>query len=419
MLAFFRSGGGAPREDLVAAMADLGPALVEHYQLTSDHVRHLLAQIGAETGGMKINKESMNYSASRMVEVFGYRLRRYRAANPELRGLSILDVAKKLEGNADAIAEMSYGKRKGLGNYRTGDGAKFIGRGPTQITGRANYAAIRDEIRSQPGGATCPDLLEAPEALEVPSWAIRSAFADWSIKRMSSLVRGEPDDIKRVSSMLNAGSPNRWSVVNGKSARRRWYALARAQILSAPLTGSDNMPILRLGSEGEFVKDIQVALKGLGYNPGKADGIFGPLTRDAVLILQANASLAPTGMVDQATRKAITSGVPRNTGERQDVADKDVETPITQQAKKASTNAKAAGVGAALIWVSDQIPDVSPISERLSSVKPAVDLITQNTWALYLVGGGLVAFFAYRSVRAIRSALRETYDAYRDGSYLG
>jgi peptidoglycan hydrolase-like protein with peptidoglycan-binding domain len=49
------------------------------------------------------------------------------------------------------------------------------------------------------------------------------------------------------------------------------------------------------------VKDVQVALKNAGYDPGKIDGIMGPKTREAIMAFQKTHSLKLTGKADEAT----------------------------------------------------------------------------------------------------------------------
>lgn len=41
-------------------------------------------------------------------------------------------------------------------------------------------------------------------------------------------------------------------------------------------------PVLRLGSSGPDVRDLQQALKALGHDPGPIDGVFGARTTSAV-----------------------------------------------------------------------------------------------------------------------------------------
>ncbi len=60
-------------------------------------------------------------------------------------------------------------------------------------------------------------------------------------------------------------------------------------------------PVLKEGSKGEAVKMLQNALIGRGYDPGAADGIFGPQTETAVKQLQIEFGLVADGIVGART----------------------------------------------------------------------------------------------------------------------
>lgn len=66
-----------------------------------------------------------------------------------------------------------------------------------------------------------------------------------------------------------------------------------------------NKGILSIGCKGEDVKEIQTALKKLGYLSGKADGVFGISTKKAVTAFQKAQGLSANGRVNNATKKAI------------------------------------------------------------------------------------------------------------------
>jgi len=51
--------------------------------------------------------------------------------------------------------------------------------------------------------------------------------------------------------------------------------------------------------EGEVVTRVQNALKRLGLDPGKIDGVFGPATERAVTEFQTTHGLVADGVVDQ------------------------------------------------------------------------------------------------------------------------
>ncbi|NLC83843.1 MAG: peptidoglycan-binding protein [Ruminococcaceae bacterium] len=63
--------------------------------------------------------------------------------------------------------------------------------------------------------------------------------------------------------------------------------------------------LLKNGSRGEAVKQIQLRLNQLGYNCGTADGIFGSRTNTAVRSFQSKARLTVDGIVGSDTVNAL------------------------------------------------------------------------------------------------------------------
>lgn len=64
-------------------------------------------------------------------------------------------------------------------------------------------------------------------------------------------------------------------------------------------------PTLREGSSGEAVRELQVALKEAGEDPGRADGQFGPQTQAAVKAFQHKRGIAVDGVVGPITWRNI------------------------------------------------------------------------------------------------------------------
>jgi Putative peptidoglycan-binding domain-containing protein len=69
--------------------------------------------------------------------------------------------------------------------------------------------------------------------------------------------------------------------------------------------GHTHCPVLREGSTGAAVRDLQTRLRGAGFNPGKIDGTFGPNTKSAVLAFQRSANLVQDGIVGNKTWTAL------------------------------------------------------------------------------------------------------------------
>ena len=66
-------------------------------------------------------------------------------------------------------------------------------------------------------------------------------------------------------------------------------------------------PVLRTGSQGEEVKELQARLQTLGYYTGKIDGQFGGGTKQAVVLFQQQNGLGADGIVGAQTRAILYS----------------------------------------------------------------------------------------------------------------
>ncbi len=76
----------------------------------------------------------------------------------------------------------------------------------------------------------------------------------------------------------------------------------------APCTQSETLQtaaILKQGSKGNEVKEVQRRLKLWGYYNGSADGVFGAGTRAAVIAFQKKNGLKADGVVGKSTYKAL------------------------------------------------------------------------------------------------------------------
>jgi cytoskeletal protein RodZ len=67
--------------------------------------------------------------------------------------------------------------------------------------------------------------------------------------------------------------------------------------------------VLKTGSTGDAVSDLQSALAELGYEPGTADGKFGPATAQAVTAFQQAKGLKEDGIAGPATIAAINTAL--------------------------------------------------------------------------------------------------------------
>lgn len=86
-----------------------------------------------------------------------------------------------------------------------------------------------------------------------------------------------------------------------------------AFVQDAPATGvvsdgSLGMRVLRQGSKGSDVRQLQQILLNWGINPKGVDGMFGACTRDAILLFQSSQGLLADGIAGPGTIAALLSG---------------------------------------------------------------------------------------------------------------
>ncbi|KPF74573.1 hypothetical protein IP68_12500 [Blastomonas sp. AAP25] len=90
----------------------------------------------------------------------------------------------------------AYEGRRDLGNTQPGDGRRYKGRGPIQLTGRANYRTV---------GARLGLPLEAqPEIAADPAIGLRIALDYWQSRKINTAA--DADDIRRVTRLINGGT---------------------------------------------------------------------------------------------------------------------------------------------------------------------------------------------------------------------
>lgn len=94
-------------------------------------------------------------------------------------------------------AQLKYEGRKDLGNTVKGDGKFLMGRGLMQITGRRNYTRMSIDMFGD------LRLLQNPELLEQPEYAIQSACIYWKWIKADAI----DDDlsIKKETKKVNGG----------------------------------------------------------------------------------------------------------------------------------------------------------------------------------------------------------------------
>ncbi len=140
----------------------------------------------------------------------------------------------------------AYEGRRDLGNTQPGDGRKFKGHGPIQITGRTNHRRC--------GEALGLDLIHDPTLICLPEDATRSACWFWHDRGLSLLA--DMNWFKEITRRINGG-------YNGWDDRLRYWQRNRAIL---------GLPAVDPADEDREIMAFQ-AKNGL-----PADGIVGPKT---------------------------------------------------------------------------------------------------------------------------------------------
>lgn len=141
----------------------------QKYGISKAMTAHFFGNIDHESGGFRIVRENMNYSATRLLQVFP----RYFTK----------ETATQYANKPEAIGNRVYGGR--MGNAPD-EGYKFRGRGFLQLTGKNNYRAFGEYIGV--------DLIDNPD-LAATDYPLESAIFFFQSNKLFSLV----DDISKLS----------------------------------------------------------------------------------------------------------------------------------------------------------------------------------------------------------------------------
>jgi putative chitinase len=198
----------APRaKEVYLAAFDLAGTTLAKYAIneTALRVAHFVSQTAHETGGFTIFVESMTYTtADRIMQVFGVGHHSAAVTASEAEGLV---------RQPELLAERVYGlgnpkKAKELGNTEPGDGFKYIGHGPTQLTGKGSYAAASKRFGV--------DFVGNPALTLDPRYTLAIAADEWEIEKHCNAL-ADQDDALAITKRINGGT-------EGLDSRMEWLA---------------------------------------------------------------------------------------------------------------------------------------------------------------------------------------------------
>ena len=186
---------GCPEHRAAGWCGPLSRAMASAGITTPRRAAHFLAQLGHESAGLSRLEENLNYRAARLLEIWP---NRFDAAS-----------AAAYASKPARIANRVYGGRMGNGDEASGDGWRYRGRSPIQLTGKDNYRAM--------GDLTGLPLLAVPELAAQLAEGALIAASWWQHNGLNALA--DQGDVLVISRRINLGTTRTQRTPNGLADR--------------------------------------------------------------------------------------------------------------------------------------------------------------------------------------------------------
>lgn len=169
-----------------AVIAQLPDTMAKFQINTPLRLAHFLAQAGHESGGFRLVKENLNYSAKGLQGIF----KKYFPTEAK---------AKEYERKPEKIANLVYANRMGNGPESSGDGAKYCGRGNIQLTGKTNYQAFFKDMGLP---------VDSDPTLVATKYPLLSAAWFWSKNGLNKIADegSTPATVLKITKRVNGGT---------------------------------------------------------------------------------------------------------------------------------------------------------------------------------------------------------------------
>jgi putative chitinase len=190
----------ASPQEWVTAMESVLPA---HNINTTDRIASFIAQCGHESGGWTVFEENLNYSSLALTSIFGKYFTK--------------ELADQYARKPEKIANRVYANRMGNGDEASGDGWKYRGRGPIQVTGKTNITTFAKKL--------VPDfqkIIDNPSLISTDKQlSLLSAIWFWDNANLNKYA--DAKDIKGMTKVINGG-------YNGLDERTKLYGECIAEL---------------------------------------------------------------------------------------------------------------------------------------------------------------------------------------------
>lgn len=165
-------GNALPLSRYEALLPAWNRALIQAQCITVNRVAMITAQVGHESGGLRWMQEIASGAA--------------------------------------------YEGRRDLGNTQKGDGVRFKGHGPIQITGRANHTAVSQWAHQQGYVPSPTYFVDHPEELAGDQFGFLGVVWYWTVARKLLNTYADAGDVLAATKAVNGGT-------NGLADRQRRY----------------------------------------------------------------------------------------------------------------------------------------------------------------------------------------------------
>lgn len=204
----------------VAAWHKAMVALLPKYKIdTPERIAGFLAQCGHESNNFTVLEENLNYSAEQLQKTWPKRFDAKLAAQ----------VARQPQ----RIAEIAYSGR--MGNTQPGDGWRFRGQGPIQLTGRDNLTNF--------GMVLNKSAELAVEYIKTKDGAIEAAAWFWHVNNLNKWV--DTGDFDGLSDAINIGRKTaKIGDAHGFADRKKRYDSALSVLTGKPAYVAPVAPVV-------------------------------------------------------------------------------------------------------------------------------------------------------------------------------
>ncbi len=284
----------APRAEL-AVIFKWPPPLTENFTrsaiITDPRQAAIMASCLNESGGFTVFEEATYFNTpwARIRQIFAGVIGLTAELVESWRRLGRQGFDEAFFNHVYADANRGPGYR--LGNIHPGDGYRFRGLGPNQLTGRGNYTWMEKEVGLP--------LVENPESLLLPEVGAQISCHFWRKHGLNEAVDdGSESGFLYAMRRMNAG-------LSDFSHHLGYWAVTKAVMANDEISERGFPEPLPTGQLKADVIDLQTRLVGKGYDTRGIDGMVGPGTTAAIKGFEIAVDLRSDGLVDPDMLEAL------------------------------------------------------------------------------------------------------------------